>query len=135
MTKAKTNGNGATVSGDLLARLNHCPPFMVYYGSRLITDANLSVQELAARSGLSPRTILRTAHRTSWDGVKVGVMDRFCRACGIDPMKPEVLAEVFRREIELEKPFEDLPPHRRVAMVRMFNLLCAESEMAKANPA
>jgi hypothetical protein len=112
---------------DLLQRLNRCPPFMVYYGCHLLHAKHLTVNQIAFRSGLKVRTVLRTAYRESWAGVKVSVMAAFCRACGVDLLNPDSLLAAVRKEIVKSAPFENLPPQRRAAMLTQFNILCGRA--------
>lgn len=108
--------------------LDRCPPFAVYYGCGLVNGGKrMSVAQMAAKSGISYRTILRTAYQSSWKNVKIGVMDKFCSACGVNPMNPEVVLAALKSEIDVEMPFSDVPPWRRKAMIRRFNMLCHQA--------
>lgn len=111
---------------------DRCPPFAVYYGCNLLGGEYQTVEKLSKRSGLGLRTFLRTAYRTSWKGVKIGVMDKFCRACGVDIFHPENVLQALRVEIEKPEPFLSVVPQRREALKAQFNLLCA---MAAVNAA
>lgn len=126
-----------TEPDSLLDALDHCPPFLVYYGYHLLQAGGqrMTVQALVERSGLTLRTLTRTAHRHSWAGVKVAVMDKFCRACGIDPMQEldgEQLRAAVGTELAKPTPFPELQKHRRKAMLKAFNLLCAKAALGKA---
>ena len=46
----------------------------------------LTNRDIAERSGLSLRSVIRLSRKTSWAGTKIGVADRYLKACGIDPM-------------------------------------------------
>jgi hypothetical protein len=141
----KTDNNNNTASdpmavltaddpNGLLEVLDHCPPFLVYYGYHLLpgSEPRRSVYALAEKSGLTLRTLTRTAHRHSWAGVKFSVADKFCRACGVDPFRPDNLLAVVAAEIAKSNPFPELVKHRRKAMLKAFNLLCAKAALGKA---
>jgi len=119
----------------LLTDLNHCPPFLVYYGYHLLRpdEPRLTVNKLAEMSGLTVRTLTRTVHRHSWAGVKVAVMDGLCRACKIDPLRPDPLLAAISTEIAKPNPFPELVRHRRKAMLHSFNLLCAKAALGNGN--
>lgn len=53
----------------LLARRDHRP---------------LTQSEVAARAGLSVGCVSKLSRLRSWDGVRIGTMLAFCRACGVD---------------------------------------------------
>jgi len=121
-------------NGSLLAVIDRCPPFAVYYGCNLLLSPGqrLTVGRMAQMSGLSERTILRTAYRTSWKGVKTGVVDKFCRACGVDILNPDAVLHAVRAEIEKPEPFKEAPPQRRRAMLAHFNQLSAKAAIIAA---
>jgi len=116
----------------ILSLLDRCPPFLVYYGAHLITGEHTTVNVLAERTQLCVRTILRMAYSTTWDNISVGVIDRFCAACGVDPMNPDNLLAAVREEIKQPLPFPQFPPARRKVMLARFNRLGAEVAMRKA---
>lgn len=120
----------------LLEQLDRCPPFLVYYASHLVRGERLSVPQLVQAFGLSDRTFTRLAHRHTWAGVKVGVADRFCRACGVDIMQPDALLASLAKEMSLppEERFKGLEGNHRCRekMIARLNGLAARAAIAKA---
>jgi hypothetical protein len=118
----------------ILEVIDRCPPFAVYYGANLLLrpEDRLTVALMSQISGLSERTILRTAYRTSWRGVKIGVMDRFCRACRINILNPDPVLSAVRDELVKPKPFIEVPPHRRRVMLNHFNHLASKAAIDAA---
>jgi hypothetical protein len=71
-----------------LSRLEACPPFLAHVLARENNGKKrMPLEEIVARSGLSERTYLRTARKTSWDSVKFSVIKGFLKGCGVDPFK------------------------------------------------
>lgn len=54
---------------------------LAYKNGRLMTHA-----EVAKASGLSWATVQRLSARKTYAGVNIDVVDRFLKACGIDPL-------------------------------------------------
>jgi len=125
------------IPDSILDAIDRCPPFAVYYGANLLLrpEDRLTVALMSQISGLSERTILRTAYRTSWRGVKIGVMDRFCRACRINLLKPDPVLNALGGELVKAKPFIEVPPHRRRVMLNHLNYLATKAaiDAAQAN--
>lgn len=63
----------------LLDRLEESPPFQLYYLARE-NGKHPGIVALSKKSGLSQSTIQRLAKAISWQEVKIGTLDRFCKA-------------------------------------------------------
>lgn len=83
----------------LIETVNALPPSLVralartHRGHRPMGDT-----EVARRSGLSRQTIWRLAQRTSWNGVPVDTVERFCAACGVNILHPRRHLDYLRRK-------------------------------------
>lgn len=109
---------------EILATIDQCPPFVIYYLSHRGRGRRLTVAELASDSGLAYRTFTRTARLVSWRSVKLSVMDGFCKACGITPLNPGPVLDMLKEEFQSEEPFKDLEGHCRKKMMAHLNYLC-----------
>lgn len=67
----------------LLDRLNETPPFVLYYLAGA-GGKHPGLPALSEKSGLSERTIQRLAKAITWKDVKLGTLDRLCKAIGVD---------------------------------------------------
>ena len=65
--------------------LNHHLQSFPPYVCRLLS--RLSNKELAKRSGLSLRTVIRISQKRDWSTVTIKATDAYMTACGINPMK------------------------------------------------
>ena len=115
----------------ILATIDQCPPFVIYYLSHHGRGPRLTVAELAKDSGLAYRTFTRTARLISWRSVKLSVMDGFCKACGLTPLNPAPILALLQSEFQSEEPFKDLEGHCRTKMLSHLNYLCTRSVLAK----
>lgn len=125
------NNNNHNQTSSLLDELDKCPPFMAYYGHHLVTGKRLTVDELAEVSGMSRRTFTRTARRRSWEGVRLGVLVAFCRACGVNLFDTKELYSKLAAELASDEPFKELPARRRKSMLALFNMLAASTRAEK----
>lgn len=116
----------------ILATIDQCPPFVIYYLSHRGRGRRLTVAQLAHDSGLAYRTFTRTARLLSWKSVKVAVMDGFCKACGLTPTKPNQILGMLQQEFQSSEPFKDLEGHCRTKMIAHLNSLCARSVLARS---
>lgn len=57
-----------------------------------------SHRDLAKRSGLSKSTITELSKAESWSDVKVGVVEAFSKACGVNLMTPGREQKRFRKQ-------------------------------------
>lgn len=74
------------------------PPFVV----RLLARANhghapKTNLEISRASGLPRSTVGQLSGMTSWAGVQLDVLDRFCRGCGVDLLRMRRHREYLRR--------------------------------------
>lgn len=76
----------------------------------------LTVQEIAARSGIKSRTLQRIFYRTDWSGITVDVMCAFCAACGVDILSKRPLARLMKQHGKKKLSF--LATRQRKAMDR-----------------
>lgn len=60
--------------------LESFPPYVCRLLSRLPN------KEIAKRSGLSLRTVIRISHKRDWNTVTIKAADSYMKACGIDPL-------------------------------------------------
>lgn len=49
----------------------------------------ISIQEIAIASGMPLARVSAIAQSTTWDGVTIPEAERFCAACGFDPLNPD----------------------------------------------
>lgn len=82
----------------LLERLDRCPPVFC----RLVARKNrgrsaMTRREIAAKSGLSLRTVDYFSGRISWRGIGPESVDAFANACGVDPLHPKRHVDWFLR--------------------------------------
>ena len=117
----------------ILATIDQCPPFVIYYLSHRGRGTRLTVAELASDSGLAYRTFTRTARLISWRSVKLCVMDGFCKACGLTPMDPAPILDMLQEEFQSKEPFKDLEGHCRKKMMAHLNYLCTRSVLDRSS--
>jgi len=70
---------------NLLESLDRLSPFLCRVLARNGRKP-LAVEEIAERSGISGRTVIRLSKLHSWKGVRVGLASRYIAACGLDPL-------------------------------------------------
>ena len=118
----------------LLKRLDECPPFLVYYGSGYKTGLRPDIESIAVRCGLSYRTVARLSGKTSWTGIKIEVVSKFCEACGVDPLNFGDMLEWLVGQMQNPETFLSLDPNRgrRSIMMRRFNRLASWYEISAA---
>jgi hypothetical protein len=117
----------------LLTKLDRCPPFVCYYAAHMGRKARPMLPELVKASGMSERTFVRIAQRTTWAGVTVERLSQFSGACGIDVLNPQTVLEWLATRISSGLIGEDFGACRGQGdkMLERFNLLAAQSVMAK----
>jgi len=117
----------------LLQLLDQCPPFVCYYAAQRNRDRRPSVPELVEASGMSQRTFLRVAHRTTWANVSVKHMSQFCVACGIDPLDAESALLWLAKRHAAGKLTEDFAHCRGQgeSMIEKFNALASKAVLQK----
>lgn len=72
----------------LLSKLDQVPPFAFRYLARDQTRfIPITRAELAKRTGLSVRTVIRLSQALTWKG-HMNHYDAFVSACGFDPLRP-----------------------------------------------
>lgn len=121
------------LSPGILAIIDQCPPFMIYYLSHHGRGRRMTIEELVKDSGLSYRTFTRTARTTSWSSVRLHVMDRFCRACGLSPFESERVILLLKQEFSSPKPFSAMEHNMRSPMLANFNKLCMRAALQNQN--
>ena len=62
----------------------------------------MSTRELAKRSGIPRATVAELSLKTSWQGIRVDLIDRFSTACGVDLLRIEPAIERLRKH---KKPY------------------------------
>jgi DNA-binding Xre family transcriptional regulator len=79
-------------------RLNRFPPILCRLLARKKHGLSaMSMQDIAKRGGLAVSTVSKISMLDSWDSVTLRTIDKFCKGCGIDPMRPRSHLEFFRR--------------------------------------
>lgn len=63
--------------------------------------------EIAAKSGLPPRTVQRLASAKSWNNVKIGTASKFLEGCGVDIVKREGLENFITEFADQDMPHMD----------------------------
>ncbi len=61
------------------------------------TGRRLSLEEIAAKAGMSKGAVVRLSKKRSWDNVPVLTVQKFMDACGIDPLHPRRKLWYLRR--------------------------------------
>ena len=85
-------------ANSLIQWLDRFPPCIV----RILARKNagrrgMTNQEIAARSGLTSAAVGKIANRTTWYGLKVDTIDRFCLGCGFNHTRTNRHADFLRR--------------------------------------
>jgi len=114
----------------ILSVIDQCPPFLLYYLSHYGRGKHIPVHELSKSVGMPHRTFIRIADQKTWARVKVGSMEQFCEACGMNPMHTEVVLSYLGTELAKEVPFDCFPVRARGHMVRRLNKFCSQSILA-----
>lgn len=103
-----------TFAQSLLTQLDAIPPFATY---ALARDPNKrrqrpSLAALAKSAGMPQRTFVRIARKLSWERVKAGDIDNFCRACGVDLLRQMGERNYLRHTLAYKRPFAHLSPQQ-----------------------
>lgn len=131
----------------ILNRLDRVPPFVIYFLARDSTAklAHPGTEELAKRSGLSVRKILRISNRVTWAGVTLGDFEKFCLGCGasflkVSPAGKGKLNYIVRPHAHYlyriaTGDFREPLKHLTKAQRNRFDNLCGKWADSKANSA
>lgn len=94
----------------LLEIVNRYPPVLCRMLAREPNRRRTTVGQLAARTNLSPRTVIRLSKRKSWDGVDVKVVSSFMAACGVDLSHTKRIESYIKRAMEqgIDRSFRHL---------------------------
>ena len=118
---------------DLLAIADRCPPFVCYYAAHMGKAKRPMLPELVEASGMSERTFVRIAHKTTWAGITLLRASQFSTACGIDVLDPKPVMEWLAGRVSSGKLAEDFGGCRGQGdkMLARFNLLAAKAVIGK----
>lgn len=98
----------------LVEHLDRMPPCIVRLVARRPNrhGQRMSLHEIARASGLSYGTVLRLSLKKSWANVPPDRIDRFCRACRVDIVKPGKTMKYLRRVLALPEGYRLLSTKR-----------------------
>lgn len=113
----------------LLETFDKFPPFLVFALARKSYRLRPPLPELAKTANLNIRTFSRVARKISWSNVKVGVMESFCLACGVDMFRLERQKDFMKKARRMKRPFA----HLTDAQLRAFEVQCNRWSAARAN--
>lgn len=108
----------------LLETCNALPPFTVFYLARVgkRSQKRPKLRDLAKASGLSFRTFTRIARKMSWDSVRLGQIEAFCKACGVDLLRQHAQKDFLRHSVTYNRPLS----HLKRNQLQKFNAMCSE---------
>lgn len=126
----------------LLELADKLPPFLVFSLARTgkrgpgsnretasLTGKRPTLEHMILVSGLSARTFTRTARKLSWAGVRVSVVDAFCKGCGVSLFKTRSHTRFLRNTFTCAKKM----PHLSSRQLRNLNLLAQRHQIQKWN--
>lgn len=119
----------------LLQRLDCIPPFLCFALARQ-HGKRPGYVALAEKAGIPIRTFLRIARKLSWSDVKVGQIEKFSAACGVDLMRQEKQLRYLRDTVSSDAAFAHLNPQQRrtlQAQLVRFKALKALQQQARQN--
>lgn len=108
--------------------LDHVPPFFCF-ALGLARRPHPTLDQLVEKSELNKRTFQRIARRISWAGVKVGQVDGFCKACGVNHSRLSEQKDFVAKTLRASRPF----PHLLPRQLRDFETQCARWKAIRSN--
>lgn len=85
-------------TSSLIESLDRLPPCLVRLVARNGHSGHrLSLAALSDRSGLSYGAVQRLSEKKSWKDTPPWMIDAFCSACGVDPLRPRAKLAYLRR--------------------------------------
>lgn len=82
----------------IISTLDRCPPCLCRLLARKKRGhVAMSHRDIARVSGLALTTIVEISFKTTWSGLTVDTIERFCQACGVNPLQPSEHMEFMRK--------------------------------------
>lgn len=105
----------------ILEQAEQFPPMICRYLARKAHGHRpMSVRDIAAVSGLSRDVVSRLSMMRSWKGVSIDTVEAFSRACGVDLMRPGLVAKYLKRSKRVHLTRAN--PQQREFFMRLFKL-------------
>lgn len=106
--------------GPILTKLDQLAPFLTYALCRRSDQPRPHLEELVRQSGLSERTFIRISRELSWKDIRVGQMDAFCQACGVDVLNPGEQLAFIRQTMHCQNSWSHLMPFQKLRLMQQF---------------